>query len=149
MTSASQARPADGYMFDVFVSYRRTEPDCSWVHDTLIPALTSAGLRVCLDDQEFSVGAPLVMAMERAVEESRYTLAVITPAYLTSNHTQLETVLAQHLGVESAARRFIAIIREPATPALNIRASVVLSMTDDASFCKHISQLCDDLRRSP
>ncbi len=49
---------------------------------------------------DFRLGAPLVVEMARAVEQSRYTLAVLSPAYLTSNFAELENVLAEHLGLE-------------------------------------------------
>ncbi len=72
--------------------------------------------------------------MERAVIQSRYTLAVPTPRYLESNFTELENVLAEHLGLETAATRLLTVIREPCRPRLGIRARLSLDLTDDAEL---------------
>jgi hypothetical protein len=69
-------------VWDVFVSYRHQEPDGPWVRQVLVERLRAAGLRVLVDVDGFRLGAPLVLEMARGVEESRYTLAVLTPAYL-------------------------------------------------------------------
>ena len=89
---------ADHYSYDVFVSYRHREPDMGWVRHTLVPRFEAEGLRVCLDIHCFQLGRPLVTEMARAVEESRYTLAILSPAYLESNFTELENILDDHLG---------------------------------------------------
>ena len=79
--------------------------------------------------------------MERAVVESRYTMAVLTPAYLTSNFTDFENVIAQHLGLEQSQRRFLGLLREPCKPRLGIRALYYLDMTDDDEFDLGIARL--------
>jgi hypothetical protein len=139
----------ESFQYDVFVSYRRTEPDRGWVHGQLVPRLRADGLKVFLDDDDFRLGAPLVLEMARAVQASRYTLAVLTPEYLRSNYTELETVLAEHLGLERTERRLLAVMREAAQPRLGMRARLWLDMTDDAEFESAASRLCGQLRRSP
>ena len=74
--------PAQSFAYDVFISYRHHEPDLTWVRTTLLPRLRVAGLKVCIDYDCFRLGAPLVLEMARAVEQSRYTVAVLSPAYL-------------------------------------------------------------------
>jgi hypothetical protein len=140
---------ADGFEYDVFVSYRRAEPDFGWVRSRLVPRLRADGLLVCLDDECFRLGAPLILEMERAVQRSRYTLAVLTPRYLLSNFTQLETVLAEHLGLERTERRLLAVMRERTRPRLGIRARMSLDMTDDAEFEAVAAKLCAQLRQNP
>lgn len=142
MTQASRPR------YDFFVSYRRSEPDWSWVRSRLVPALTARGHSVCVDDLTFALGAPLVLEMGRAVESSRFTLAVLTPAYLDGNFAQLEAVLAEHLGLEEGATRLIVIMREPATPWLSMRARLWLDLTDDATFDAGIDRLSQQLAGS-
>lgn len=137
------------FTYDVFVSYRRAEPDRGWVHSRLVPRLRADGLLVCLDDDCFRLGAPLILEMERAVQSSRYTLAVLTPGYLLSNFTELETVLAEHLGLERTERRLVAVMRERARPRLGIRARMSLDMTDDAGFEAVAARLCAQLRQDP
>jgi hypothetical protein len=141
--------PADDFVHDVFISYRHQEPDKTWVRKTLQPRLEAEGLRVCIDYRDFRLGAPLVLEMARAVEQSRYTLAILSPAYLASNFTELENVLAEHLGLEKSQRRLLAIMREPCKPRLDIRARLWLDMTDDGEFETNIARLIHELQQPP
>jgi len=124
--------------YDFFVSYRHREPDKSWVRKTLVPVLEAKGLRALIDYRDFQLGAPLVTEMARAVEESRFTVAVITDAYIQSNFTELENVMAKQLGLENSQVRLIGIIRDPNLEMekvrLDIRGSLMLDMTDDDEF---------------
>jgi hypothetical protein len=129
--------------YDVFVSYRNRLPDSAWVRSFLVGGLRAAGLRVLLDVEGFRLGAPIVTEMARAVEESRFTLAVLTPAYLGSGFTELETVLAEHLGVERAEQRLLVVLREPCRPRLGLRARTWLDMTDDADADAQLARLID------
>ena len=146
---SSQMHQANHYSYDVFVSYRHQEPDKSWVRDILVPRFEAEGLRVCLDIHCFQLGRPLVMEMARAVENSRYTLAVLSPAYLESNFAELENILAEHLGLEEGQYRLIAVKREPTKPRLGMRANLMLDMTEDADFETNVARLISQLKQSP
>jgi hypothetical protein len=139
----------DEFVYDVFISYRQQEPDRTWVCKSLMPRLTAEGLRVCIDYRDFRLGAPLVKEIERAVEQSRYTLAVLSAAYLTSNFTELENILAEHLGLEKTQRRLLAVMREDCAPRLGMRARLWLDMTDDDEFETNIARLVYELRQPP
>jgi hypothetical protein len=141
--------PADDSVYDVFISYRHQEPDRSWVRKTLRPRLEAEGLRACIDYRDFRLGAPLVLEMARAVEQSRYTLAVLSPAYLTSNFAELENVLAEHLGLEVGQRRLLAAMRQECTPRLGIRARMWLDMIEDEEFEANVARLVYELRLPP
>lgn len=141
--------PADDFVYDVFISYRHQEPDKPWVRKTLQPHLEAEALRVCIDYRDFRLGAPLVLEMARAVEQSPYTLAILSPTYLTSNFAELENVLAEHLGLEKTQRRLVAVLREECTPRLSIRARLWLDMTDDDEFETNIARLIFELRQPP
>jgi hypothetical protein len=145
----ASALPSDGFAYDVFVSYRQQEPDRSWVRKVLVPRLDKEGLRVCIDFRSFRLGAPLVTEMARAVEESRYTLSILTPRYLESNFTELENILAEHLGLEKSQRRLLAILRETCTPRLGMRARLWLDMSDDGGFETDVERLVYELRQPP
>ncbi|MDT7580046.1 MAG: hypothetical protein QOK35_1310 [Pseudonocardiales bacterium] len=131
---------------DVFLSYRHRAPDGPWVWKFLAPRLRAAGLRVLLDVDSFRLGAPLVTEMARAVEESRYTIAVLTPAYLCSGFTELETVLAEHLGLERAEERLLLVLREPCRPRLGLRARIQVDMTDNAKADGQLRRLVDTVQ---
>jgi len=139
----------EGYVYDVFISYRQQKPDKDWVRKTLKPRLEKQGLKVCVDYRDFRLGAPLVKEMERAVIESRYTLAVVSPAYLSSNFNDLEGVLAEHLGLEKSQRRLITLLREDCTPRLGMRSRVMLDMTYEEEFDENMARLVHQLRQSP
>jgi hypothetical protein len=141
--------PVTNFEYDVFISYRQKEPDLSWVRKTLVPSLEAAGLHVFIDYKDFRLGAPLVLEMARAVESSRYTLAILSPAYLQSNFTELENVLAEHLGLELSQRRLLAVMRESTKPRLGFVARLWLDMTDDTQFNENVAILINALRQPP
>jgi hypothetical protein len=145
----STATPGDAWAYDVFVSYRHQEPDQTWVRKTLFPRLRDAGLRVCIDFQDFRLGAPVVTEMERAVQESRYTLAVLTPAYLAGDFAEFENVLAQHLGLEESQQRLLLLLREPCQPSLRLRHKLWLEMTSDQEVEENLPRLIAALRLAP
>lgn len=137
------------FIYDAFISYRQQEPDKTWVHETLVPRLKKEGLCIFIDYQNFRLGAPLVEEIERAVEQSRYTLAILSPAYLESNFTDLENVLAQHLGLEKSQRRLIPIMRQACKPRLGIAARLWLDMTNDREFESNVTRLIFELQQLP
>jgi hypothetical protein len=70
------------YKYDTFLSY--SHHDGEWVRGQLLPWLEAAGLNVIYDGR-FEPGVPSVTNMTRAVEESRHTLVVLTPAWVASH----------------------------------------------------------------
>jgi len=146
--SIPASAPDDEFKYDLFVSYSQQEPVKSWVRKSLLPRLEAQGLRACIDFRDFRLGAPLVLEMERGVEESRYTLAVLTESYLTSNFTELEGILAEQLGLEKSERRLLAVMRESCTPRLG-RDRLWLDMTNDDELDLNIERLVYELRQSP
>jgi TIR domain len=135
--------------YDVFVSYRQQDPDGAWVRGVLARRLRAAGLRVFIDYESFRLGAPLVLEMARGVEQSRYTLAVLSPAYLESNFTELENVLAEHLGLELSQRRLLMVRRALCKPRLGLRARLWLDMTSDEEVESNLPRLVTALREPP
>jgi len=141
--------PADEFSFDIFVSYRQQEPDITWVKGTLVPALKANGLKVFVDYENFRLGRSIITEMERGVEHSRYTLSVLSPAYLKSNFATLENIMADHLGMENSQRRLLAIMREACRPRLGMRARLWLDMTKDEEFEVNLQRLVFELRQPP
>jgi hypothetical protein len=140
--------PAGEAAYDVFLSYRQRDPDRSWVRKALRPALEAGGVRVCIDHRDFRLGAPLVLEMGRAVEQSRFTIAVLSPAYLDSNFTELENVMAEHLGLETSETRLLVVLRQPCSPRLGLRSRLWLDMTDDEEFEGNVGRLLEELARA-
>jgi hypothetical protein len=135
------------FPYDVFVSYRQREPDCSWVRQTLVPGLAGLSVRIFVDYQSFHLGAPLLKEMERGVVQSRYTLAVLSPEYLTSNFTEIENLMADHLGLEESRTRLLAIMLRPCNPGLRFQFRLWLDMTDPTQFQANLDRLAVEIRR--
>src|SRR5829696_9013424 len=133
------------FRYDAFISYRHQEPDKTWVRRTFVPALEAADLQVCVDHRDFRLCLPLVTEMARAVEQSRTTVAVLTPAYLEGRFTELENVLAEHLGLEERAVRLIYVVREPCEPPLGMRARLRLDLTTDEDVAERLPRLIEAL----
>ncbi|HLM04331.1 MAG TPA: toll/interleukin-1 receptor domain-containing protein [Blastococcus sp.] len=142
-----QAAPTSQLTHDVFVSYRRQDPDRAWVKRQFVPALRAAGVTVFLDDDDFRLGEPLIDAMTRGVEVSRYTVAVLSRAYLQSSFTEVESLMAEHLGLENAQARLIGVMREKVSPRLSMRLRVWLDLSDDAQFQDGVDRLAREVRR--
>ena len=134
--------------YDVFISYRNQEPDATWVRDFLVPRLRTEGIRVFIDVENFRLGEPVVAEMARAVESSRFTLAVLTPAYLASSFAQLESIFAEHLGLELAHHRLLLLLREPCKPRLGLRVRLWLDMLDAEQVERNLPRLLAALRES-
>src|SRR5262249_18812919 len=134
--------------YDVFVSYRHHEPEATWVRGTLVRRLRQAGLTVCLDVDSFTLGSILVAEMARAVESSRFTVAVLTPAYLVSTFTELETILAEHLEAQQRERRLLVVLRAPCEPREGIRARAWLDMTTDDEIERNFPRLVATVKQT-
>ena len=146
---ASSLVPADdGFAYDVVISYRHQEPDRSWVRTVRLPRLKASGLRVCIDYESFRLGAPLVLEMARAVEQSRFTLAMLSEAYLQSTFTELENVLAEQLGLEQSQRRLLAALRGACKPRLGMRARLMLDMPNSEDFEVELVRLLSALHQA-
>ncbi len=76
----TEATPSRQY--DVYISYDSSDKER--VAGDLLPRLEGAGLRVLVDYRDFRAGAPVVAEWERAVENSRHTLLMLTPAWIKS-----------------------------------------------------------------
>jgi hypothetical protein len=139
----------DGFAYDVFISYRHREPDKSWVRKKLAPALRDAGLKVFIDYLCFDPGSFVVKEMERAIEQSRYTVTVLSPNYLESGFTDFEQTLAQHMEIEKRRKRYIGVLLAPCEPSLSVRARFWLEMTDEEEFRLNLPRLTQQLRERP
>jgi hypothetical protein len=81
------------YLYDGFISYSHSDADREWVWRTLLPRLEQADLRVCIDDNDFEIGVPRLVNIERAVDRSRYTMVVLTPEWIKSEWAEFESLL--------------------------------------------------------
>lgn len=115
------------FPYDAFLSY--SHRDATWVRGVLLPKLTDNGLRVCIDVHDFALGAPLITEIERAIVQSRKTLLVLTPDYLTSQWTEFEHVLVATRDPAARDRRLLPLILKPTELPLSLRALTSLDFS--------------------
>jgi Caspase domain/TIR domain len=141
---------ADGYPYDAFVSYCADDPaDCDWVEEELVPRLERLGLRLCLESRDFTFGAPLITEAERAVRESRYTIAVFTPSYMDGAFAQYQWVLAAHQSMETRTPRLIPLHRRTCELSLEDRMTAILDLRREKELEPQLLKLAKQLRTAP
>jgi hypothetical protein len=149
LAPAAPVAAGDGFRHDVFLSYRDQEPDRSWARKVLLPRLEARGVRACIDFRDFRLGRPRLKATEEAVEASRYTLSVLTPAYLGSHLAELGGILARFLGDDTNQSRWLGVLREPCRPGLDMRSRMLLDMSDDTDLDANVTRLAFEVRQAP
>jgi hypothetical protein len=123
------------YTYDVFISY--SHADKAWVWGELLPRLDGAGLRVCIDDRDFEIGVSSLVNMERAVDNSRHTLIVLTPAWVESQWAEFESLLASTTDPAGRQRKLIPLMLESCRLPPRIR---ILTYADLTQSHDHVDQ---------
>lgn len=125
------------YPYDVFISYRRVSPDQEWVWDQLRPALLKAGLQVFLDVEDSVPGRSLILEIERARQESRHMLCVISPEYFEGGRmVEFESLLARLSDPAGRHSSLIPlIVREVELPEW-MRGLIYLTWTDPKDYAR-------------
>jgi hypothetical protein len=116
-------------MRDVFISY--SHRDGEWVRNVLLPRLEARGFSVVIDFRDFKAGAFSVEQMEKAVQECRRLLVILTPAYIESEWARLENVMAQVLDPAAVQRKIIPAMRVKCEIPLRLRVLHYRSLVTD------------------
>ena len=124
--------------YDLFVSH--AESDSAWVRGHLLPALGLPPERV-IAPRDFRPGAPVAAEFERAVTGSRYTVLVLSPAYLADAWAAFGEQLTSHASVAERRDRLIPLLLRPCELPLRIDFRVRLDCTDEASCEDEIARL--------
>lgn len=141
------AAPSD-FIYDVLLVYAPDDRDRAWAR-VFIQLLEERGVRVCTEDLDAELGSHRLLELERLVSTSRFTLPVLTPRFSAGRFQELQTVLAQQLGVEDGIARLIPVVREPCEARLGLRSLVHLEMIRDETVVPGIERLVRTLRRQP
>ena len=102
-------RDQEGYRYDAYISYVDSDPDASWVWETLVPRLEQAGLRVAVSGDVEDPGVFRVVGIERGIKQSKRTVIVLSEAYLADNMADFENVLGQTIGIQECAYRLLPV----------------------------------------
>lgn len=124
--------------FDLFVSY--AEADRAWVEGYLRPALgLPAGHLITA--RNFQPGASVVSEFDRAVVSSRFTLLVLSPAFLVDEWATFGEQLASYASVAEQRERLIPLLLEPCELPLHLEFRVRLDCTDEANWESEVARL--------
>jgi hypothetical protein len=118
-------RDPAAHAFDLFVIYAAADAD--FVRGYLLPALNLPPPRVLLVDR-LTPGAPLVSEIERGVCRSRFTVAVLSPAYLEDRWAVFGELLASYLSIDDV--HVIPLRLANGKFPLRLEARVALDFTD-------------------
>jgi hypothetical protein len=110
---SSVPQDTEGFRYDAYITFATVEPDASWVWGTLVPRLRDAGLRIAVSSDVEEPGSALVIGIERAIEQSKRTIAVISRAYLADAWTGFQEVVATHLGIQERQARVLPLVFDP------------------------------------
>jgi hypothetical protein len=124
--------------YDLFISYATA--DSEWVHGYLLPALGLPTGRT-ITSHDFQPGAALVAEFERAIKTSRYTLLVLSPAFLADQWAAFGEMLSAHSSVAGGVERLIPLERHPCALPLRIDFRVRLDCTDEESWPDEVDRL--------
>jgi hypothetical protein len=140
------AAPPASFAYDVLLVYSPDERDSAWAR-SFLRLLEDRGVRVCTEELDTELGGHRILEIERLVSTSRFTLPVLTPRFSTGRFQELQTVMAQHLGIEDGRARLIPIVREPCDARLGLRMLVPLDMTRDENVLPSVERLVRTLRK--
>lgn len=131
------------FKYDVFVSY--SDADRKWVWQTLLPRLERAGLRVCIGERDFEIGVPRLVNIERAVDESRYTLIVMTPKWIDNEWNDFEGLLVGSADPSGRKGRLKPCKLEPCEPPRRIAMLEYADLTDPDTRDMQLARLIRSL----
>jgi formylglycine-generating enzyme required for sulfatase activity/energy-coupling factor transporter ATP-binding protein EcfA2 len=128
----------------VFVAF--ADDDAAWTNGYLIPALGLAQGEV-ITPHEFPPGARLLDAFEHAVHEARFTVLVLSEAFLHDVWTDFVEMLATHAELVDLRNRVVPLVRTPVTLPLRLDWRVHLDCTRPESWAGEVARLRNLLAR--
>ena len=112
---------------DLFIVH--AEADRAWVDGYLKHALGLDPARV-LTPGDFRLGASVVAEFERGVTSSRFTLLVLSPAFLADRWAEFGEGLVSFSAVDEGRNRLLALTLHPCQAPLRLRFRESLDCTD-------------------
>lgn len=123
---------------DVFISYSSKDRD--WVLNVLKSKLISHGFSV-ITDTDFKAGSMSIEEMSKAVETTRHTIAVLTPDFVNSKWTKLETAMTQTLDPDASNRKLIPVLHKDCVIPLRIQVLHYRDMRNGTGWDELIEDL--------
>ena len=136
LTEAERAAPAHTY--DLFVVH--APADAAFVRGYLLPALDLPAFRVLLVG-ELPLGSMIVSEIDEGVRRSRFTVAVLSSAYLADRWAVFGEQLASHLSTDTT--RIIPLRLAACDLPSRLAARVALDFTDRMRWDAETGRLRD------
>lgn len=130
--------------YDLFISYAAA--DRAWVDGYLLDALKQAGVH-CLSESAFELGTPRLLEFERAVQQSRRTLLIVSRAYMADGYDQFFELLATTYGLETSTWPVIPLKLQDLALPPRLAILEALDATAEADWPTAIERLCQALQR--
>src|SRR5262249_54039382 len=86
--------------------------DQEWVDSWLLPRLYAANLRICTEN-DFELGVPRVVNIERFITSSQHTLLILSPNWVASEWDGFESLLSQSRNPAGLIHRTIPLLLQP------------------------------------
>ena len=115
--------------FDVFISY--DDRDRSWVENWLLPRLSQKGIHSYTKSKNFEIGRSLLENIEMGIERSRKTILVISPHWLSSEWSHLESLVSQMQDPSGFQRRTLPVVIEKCDLPKRLNMLVYADFTSD------------------
>lgn len=135
------------YQYDLFVSC--AVADLKWVNGFLLPELGLSKERIICNQPlvsaaaSFRAGAPIPEEFQRAVTGSRFTLLILSPAYVADVWTVHSAQMVSYLTVEERRNRLIPLEREKSKLPLDIEFRVRFDCSDEDNWKAATAKLRD------
>lgn len=132
-----------GHLYDLFISY--AHDDKPWVEGYLQDALAAAGIRFH-SQSALALGKPRLLEFERAIQQSKRILLILSPAYWADGSSEFIHLLSQSYGLETATWPVIplTLTQAPLPPSLAMLQG--LDATDHENWKEVIGRLCAELQ---
>lgn len=124
----------------VYLSY--CEKDTDWVNDFLVPRLNNARIDII----EFEIGHPIVEEIQRAIDEAKFTLLVISQRYLDDSWGRFQSILMTTFSAKSGNWNGLPIIIEKCSlpSVLSGLVSLDLSEQSEQNWQRLIKKILGD-----
>jgi WD40 repeat protein len=129
--------------YDLFISY--ADADRAWVEGYLLYSLAEAGINYH-SQKAFTLGAPRVAEFERAVQQSKRIVLILSPAYLADGSSKFIDLLAQTHGLDSATWPVIPLQLQPTTLPPRLAMLTGLDATDPTQWEVVVKRLCAEFK---
>jgi WD40 repeat protein len=124
--------------YDLFLAH--ADADLAWVEGFLKPALGVEPTRL-IARRDFHPGSTIPDEFERAVASSRYTVLVLSPAFLADPWAAFAEQLASFTGVEQGRARVVVLTLRGCRPPTRLRSLVGLDFTDPGRWDEEARRL--------